>query len=88
MLRTFEMHLFSYLCPLQTGDVFLSAASIAYYGAFTRAFRIDLVAEWISETTARSIPVSADSTLKATLASPVEVRVRLSQCTLLIHSCL
>jgi len=59
---------------LLTGDVFLSAACIAYYGAFTRVFRQQLVAGWIAEATARGIPVSQDCTLRGTLASPVEVR--------------
>ncbi len=57
----------------QTGDVFLSAACIAYYGAFTRAYRQQLVAEWIAEAGTRGIPVSTDCTLRGTLASPVEV---------------
>ncbi len=58
----------------QVGDVFLGAACIAYYGAFTGAYRIGLVTEWIGKCKERSIPVSPDCTLRGTLASPVEVR--------------
>ncbi len=59
---------------LLVGDVFLSAACIAYYGAFTGAYRQELVGGWIAECKAKGIPVSSDCSLRATLASPVEVR--------------
>ncbi|KAJ9531756.1 hypothetical protein QJQ45_021904, partial [Haematococcus lacustris] len=59
---------------LLVGDVFLSAACIAYYGAFTGSYRKQLVDGWIAECGQRHIPVSADCTLRGTLASPVEVR--------------
>ena len=39
------------LVHLQTGDMFLSAACIAYYCAFTRAYRRQLVSDWMLETT-------------------------------------
>lgn len=66
---------------LLVGDVFLSAACIAYYGAFTGAYRQDLVDAWINECKDRQIPVSSDASLKGTLGSPVEVR-----CSLTIYS--
>ncbi|KAK9823491.1 hypothetical protein WJX72_003121 [[Myrmecia] bisecta] len=59
---------------LLVGDVFIGAACIAYYGAFTGQYRQDLVAAWIARCRQLGIPVSGDCTLKATLASPVEVR--------------
>ena len=58
---------------LLVGDVFLSAACIAYYGAFTGQFRQDLVDGWIARCKELAIPVSGDCTLRGVLASPVEV---------------
>lgn len=55
------------------GDVFLSAACIAYYGAFTGQYREELVGNWISRCKDLGIPVSEDCTLTGVLASPVEV---------------
>lgn len=59
---------------LLVGDVFLSAACIAYYGAFTGAYRQQLVDGWIASCKGAGIPVSSDCTLRGTLASAVEVR--------------
>ncbi|MEW5314022.1 MAG: hypothetical protein WDW38_005550 [Sanguina aurantia] len=56
------------------GDVFLSAACISYYGAFTGAYRQQLVSGWITECKALGIPVTEDASLRGTLASAVEVR--------------
>ena len=53
--------------------MFLSAACIAYYGAFTGAYRQDLVAGWVVRCRELGIPVSTDCTLRGVLASPVEV---------------
>ena len=58
---------------LLVGDVFLSAACIAYYGAFTGQFRQDLVDGWIARCKQVAVPVSGDCTLRGVLASPVEV---------------
>lgn len=58
----------------QVGDVFLASACIAYYGAFTGAYRSELVAGWIAECKARGIPVSEAASLRSTLGNPVEVR--------------
>lgn len=59
---------------LQVGDVFLSAACIAYYGAFTGAYRQMLVGSWIAECKTRGIPVSESASLRTTLGNPVEIR--------------
>ena len=59
---------------LLVGDVFLSAACIAYFGAFTGAYRNDLVEKWVERCQELDIPVSDDCSLRGTLASPVEVR--------------
>ena len=59
---------------LLVGDVFLSAACVAYYGAFTGTFRSELVSGWIDRCKELDIPVSDDCSLRATLSNPVEVR--------------
>eukprot|EP00898_Chlorokybus_atmophyticus_P006606 jgi/Chlat1/6947/Chrsp52S06617 len=59
---------------LLVGDVFLSAAAIAYYGAFTGPYREALVASWVQHLQDAGVPVSADYALRATLSNPVEVR--------------
>ncbi|GBF88264.1 dynein heavy chain axonemal protein, partial [Raphidocelis subcapitata] len=59
---------------LLVGDVFLAAGAIAYLGAFTGAFRDELMSRWVAGCQARRIPVSQDCTLRGTLATPVEVR--------------
>ncbi|GFR44385.1 hypothetical protein Agub_g5605 [Astrephomene gubernaculifera] len=56
------------------GDVFLASACIAYYGAFTGAYRAELVAGWISACKERGIPVSEAASLRSTLGNPVEIR--------------
>lgn len=59
---------------LLVGDVFISSACIAYYGAFTGAYRDRLVENWVARCQELEIPVSPDASLRRTLASPVEVR--------------
>ena len=59
---------------LLVGDVFISAACIAYYGAFTGPYRESLVQDWCGRCVNDAIPVSENPTLRRTLASPVEVR--------------
>ncbi len=56
------------------GDVFVSAACIAYFGAFTGPYRADLCASWVSKCRELGLPLSKDVTLRDTLASPIEVR--------------
>ena len=41
-----------------TGDVLTSAGMIAYAGAFTQAFRIEIVKEWVAKCVEKSIPSS------------------------------
>ena len=59
---------------LLVGDVFISAACIAYYGAFTGPYRQDLVILWSNQCVELGIPVTPKVTLKGCLASPVEAR--------------
>lgn len=55
------------------GDVLLSAACIAYYGAFPGNYRHELVSGWVNKCKEYGIPVSPDCTLRGTLASPIQV---------------
>ncbi|ETV90921.1 hypothetical protein H310_14407 [Aphanomyces invadans] len=57
------------------GDTFLAAASISYYGAFTGAFRQQMVDCWRDKVEELEIPCSrAKYSLATTLGSPVEIR--------------
>ena len=58
---------------LLVGDVLLSAACIAYYGAFPGNYRQELVSGWVDKCREYGIPVSPDCTLRGTLASPIQV---------------
>ncbi|KAJ3032226.1 Dynein heavy chain 6, axonemal [Rhizophlyctis rosea] len=56
------------------GNIFLSAAAVAYFGAFTSNFRQELVDGWIKRCREIGIPVSETFTLVETLADPAVVR--------------
>ncbi|KAI9095538.1 hypothetical protein DFS34DRAFT_182154 [Phlyctochytrium arcticum] len=56
------------------GNIFLAAACVAYYGAFTSTFRRELVQEWIKKCQEIGIPVSDNFNLVDTLADPAVVR--------------
>ena len=58
---------------LLVGDVLLSAACIAYYGAFPGDYRQELVSGWVEKCREFGIPVSPDCTLRGVLASPIQV---------------
>ena len=58
---------------LLVGDVLLSAACIAYYGAFPGNYRQELVSGWVDKCKEYGIPVSPDCTLRGTMASPIQV---------------
>lgn len=71
---------------LLVGDVLLSAACIAYYGAFPGKYRQELVSGWVDKCREYGIPVSPDCTLRGTLASPIQVYP--NHCmSLHVHSC-
>lgn len=59
---------------LLVGDVFLAAACISYTGAFTGAYRQQLVGGWVAGCRERGIPISDVFTLQQVLGSPVQVR--------------
>ncbi|KXS09529.1 hypothetical protein M427DRAFT_128896 [Gonapodya prolifera JEL478] len=56
------------------GNVFLAAACVAYYGAFTFNFRQDLVSQWISKCQSLGIPVLENFALVDILGDPVVIR--------------
>ncbi|KAJ1344291.1 hypothetical protein BSLG_001431 [Batrachochytrium salamandrivorans] len=56
------------------GNIFLSAASVAYFGAFTSSYRTELVQQWVVSCQSAGIPVSANFHLLEHLADPAVVR--------------
>ena len=56
------------------GDVFVAAACVAYYGAFTSSYRQQLVADWTEHCSQLDVPVSEGLTLVSVLADPFEIR--------------
>ncbi|KAJ3027001.1 UNVERIFIED_CONTAM: Dynein heavy chain 6, axonemal, partial [Siphonaria sp. JEL0065] len=56
------------------GNMFLCAASVAYYGAFTSNFRQDLIVLWIRKCQDIGIPVSENFNILDHLADPAVVR--------------
>ena len=71
---------------LLVGDVFLSAACIAYYGAFPGDFRQELLSGWVEKCKLLGIPVSPDCTLRGVLASPIQVSCHSTILLTLLHS--
>ena len=56
------------------GDVFVSAACVAYFGAFTTNYREDLVNHWITRCKELEIPVTDNMSIISVLADPFEIR--------------
>ena len=56
------------------GDVFVAAACVAYYGAFTSSYRHELVQKWTQQCQELEIPVSEGVSLISVLADPFEIR--------------
>ncbi|KAF4654403.1 hypothetical protein FOL47_009992, partial [Perkinsus chesapeaki] len=57
-----------------TGDVFLSAAAISYFGPFTGQYRREVVGEWLSNMQQLGIPCSEAFSLVGVMGNPVQVR--------------
>ncbi|XP_036417740.1 dynein heavy chain 7, axonemal [Colossoma macropomum] len=57
-----------------TGDILISAAIVAYLGAFTSSYRQIATDEWIGLCKAREIPCSKNVSLMHTLGEPVKIR--------------
>lgn len=56
------------------GDVFLSSACIAYLGAFTAPFRLDMIKQWCALSEERGIVISGGFSLVGTLANQMQMR--------------
>ena len=56
------------------GNVFLCAASVAYFGAFTSTYREALIAEWNKFCVECNIPVSVRFSLQENLVDPAVIR--------------
>lgn len=56
------------------GNVFVAAACVAYFGAFTSLYRHELISSWIQRCKELEIPVSDDFSLINVLADPFEIR--------------
>ncbi|XP_071788570.1 dynein axonemal heavy chain 6-like isoform X3 [Asterias amurensis] len=56
------------------GNVFVAAACVAYFGAFTSSYRIELVQRWTDRCKELEIPVTDDLSLLKVLADPFEIR--------------
>ncbi|XP_044515237.1 dynein axonemal heavy chain 6 [Gracilinanus agilis] len=57
-----------------TGNVFIAAACVAYYGAFTALYRQLLIDLWIEQCVQLEIPISDDFSLINILGDPYEIR--------------
>lgn len=53
------------------GNVFFSAASVAYYGPFTGTFRDMIVENWITRAKEIDIPFAETYTLQNILGNPI-----------------
>ena len=56
------------------GNVFVAAACVAYFGAFTSLYRNELISSWIHRCKELGIPVSDEFSLINVLADPFEIR--------------
>mmetsp|Transcript_47704 Transcript_47704/g.108527 ORF Transcript_47704/g.108527 Transcript_47704/m.108527 type:complete len:1551 (-) Transcript_47704:45-4697(-) len=57
-----------------TGDVFLSSASISYYGPFTGVYRNEIVDAWLKACKDVNIPCGDTFDLRVVMGNPVEIR--------------
>uniref|UniRef100_A0A3Q3ICB6 AAA+ ATPase domain-containing protein n=1 Tax=Monopterus albus TaxID=43700 RepID=A0A3Q3ICB6_MONAL len=56
------------------GNVFIAAACVAYYGAFTFHYRQLLIEQWIMQCLELSIPISSSFSLISILGDPIVIR--------------
>ena len=56
------------------GDVFVSTACVAYFGAFTSVYRHELVQRWTNHCKELEIPVTENMSVISVLADPYEIR--------------
>uniref|UniRef100_G3NCJ3 Dynein axonemal heavy chain 7 n=1 Tax=Gasterosteus aculeatus aculeatus TaxID=481459 RepID=G3NCJ3_GASAC len=57
-----------------TGDILISAAIVAYLGAFTFSYRQDQTEEWMNLSKSREIPCSRNMSLMNSLGDPIKTR--------------
>ncbi|XP_037589527.1 dynein heavy chain 6, axonemal [Cebus imitator] len=57
-----------------TGNVFIAAACVAYYGAFTAQYRQSLIECWIQDCQSLEIPIDPSFSLISILGDPYEIR--------------
>ncbi|XP_074253754.1 dynein axonemal heavy chain 6 isoform X4 [Saimiri boliviensis] len=57
-----------------TGNVFIAAACVAYYGAFTAQYRQSLIECWIQDCQSLEIPIDPSFSLINILGDPYEIR--------------
>lgn len=57
-----------------TGDILVSAGMIAYLGAFTFTYRVNIAKEWVDKNLSLEIPSSKTFSLPHILGDPVKVR--------------
>ncbi|XP_056619544.1 dynein axonemal heavy chain 6 [Triplophysa dalaica] len=57
------------------GNVFIAAACVAYYGAFTSHYRQLLIDHWITRCQQLEIPISKNFSLISILGDPYEIRL-------------
>lgn len=57
-----------------TGNVFISAAAVAYYGAFPSNYRQELVKKWTEGSIEHKIPISENISITNILAHPFMIR--------------
>ncbi|KAF6321024.1 dynein axonemal heavy chain 6 [Rhinolophus ferrumequinum] len=65
---------FSEEIPNVIGNVFIAAACVAYYGAFTAQYRQLLVQGWIQDCQSLEIPINPSFSLINILGDPYEIR--------------
>ncbi|KAI9224248.1 dynein heavy chain and region D6 of dynein motor-domain-containing protein [Blastocladiella britannica] len=56
------------------GNVFVAAACVAYFGAFTSSYRREMIDLWTSKVVELGIPVAEQLTLADQLGDPVQIR--------------
>ncbi|KAJ3068699.1 Dynein heavy chain 6, axonemal [Podochytrium sp. JEL0797] len=64
----------NFLIEQLVGNIFICAASVAYYGAFTTSYRQDLVIEWMQQCHQFGVPVTDNFSLMEHLVDPALVR--------------
>eukprot|EP01135_Chromosphaera_perkinsii_P000898 Nk52_evm61s152 gene=Nk52_evmTU61s152 len=57
-----------------TGDVIISAGTVAYLGAFTSGYRNKCTESWVKQCQGQNILCTSDFTLSKVLGQPVEIR--------------